>query len=295
MKPIAGGIYTALVTPFDGDGSVRYDVLESLTALNKKNGVNQFYVGGSSSEMTLLSVEERKAILRTVLAQKPDFCIAHVGGQNFRDSLTLARDAGAAGADAVSAVIPFYYPYTTAEIASYYRALAAESGLPVVLYNMPAGSGVTPSVDQLETLLEPDYMAGLKFTSRDLFLLERVKNSFPEKTVLNGCDEVLHSGLAAGADGAIGATYNILCDKAAALYRAWTDGDRNLCTEKQAELNRVIRTMLRFGGRKCVKALLEMLGFPVGVSRAPFLPLEREALDILREQALPYLTLDTEI
>ena len=295
MKTVQGGIYTALFTPFDGAESVNHDTLRNLVRLNRLNGISRFYVCGSSSEMTLLSVGERKEMLRTVLSEKPDYCIAHVGSQNFHDSTELARDASSAGADAVSSVVPFYYKYTIDETAYYYAKLADASGLPVVLYNIPSLSGVDLSEKQLETLIAPEHIRAVKFTSRDLYLLERVKRAYPEKTVLNGCDEVLFSGLAAGADGAIGATYNIMPDKASALYMAWQRSDNRRCRCLQTQINDVISLILPLTGRKGARALLRMKGFDVGESRQPFLPLTREQLDTLRQKALPLITMNTDI
>ena len=291
MDGIAGGIYTALVTPFDKNGEIDFEVLKKLVRLNRANGVNRFYVCGSAAEMTLLSVKERKDLLRTVLSERPDFCIAHVGGQNFRDSMELAADAADAGAGAVSSVVPLYFRYSIDELAYYYRSIGEASGLPVVLYNIPSLSGVDLGERELIKLMSLECIKGIKFTSRDLYLLERIKTAFPEKKVLNGCDEVLYPGLAAGADGAVGATYNIMPDKAARLYQAWKNGDTAICRKMQSELNDVISVMLPLVGRKSVKTALRLLGFGVGESREPFLPQSEEQSEIIRTKVLPLLTL----
>jgi len=284
------GLYTALVTPYDKSGNVNYPILEDLVELNRKNGIHRFYVTGSSAEMTQLSFDERREILKTVAGTKPKYLIAHVGGENARVSVALAREAGICGADAISAVTPYYYKYTFAEIKDYYARLADAAGLPVVVYSIPTYSGVSFSVSELKELMSCDFVSALKFTSRDTFLIERAK-SVSDKPVFNGCDEILTSGLIAGADGAIGAMYNVLADKAARVYEAHLCGDITQQMQFQSEINGIIEVTSALGGLKCVKALLSMLGYPVGELRAPFLPLSKEAIDRLRSEVLPKITL----
>ena len=106
------GLYCALVTPYKANGAPDYEELERLVNLNKKNGISRFYVCGSSAEMPLLRLSERKEILRTVIGAGADYVIAHVGGGNALETFELAGDAAKAGANAVSAVTPYYYKYS---------------------------------------------------------------------------------------------------------------------------------------------------------------------------------------
>ena len=290
MRTIDGGIFTALVTPYK-NGRVNPDMYKRLIELNRKNGIDRFYGCGSAAEQALLSVDERKEILSAVLAEKPERVIAHVGGQNAADCYELARDAGRKGADAVSAVTPYYYKYTISEITRFYGKLADASGLPVVLYNIPSLTGMSFSEEQLTALLSHDCFCAVKFTSADILTIERIKRRLPDKAVFNGCDEIMYYGLAAGADGAIGATFNVMSDKATELYKAFGRGDNATCARLQNEICDVIAVTSRLGGRKCVKALLDMMGYNVGNMREPFEPLSEEALDTLKNTVLGNLTL----
>ena len=125
MRKIDGGIFTALVTPYENE-HVNLRMYSKLIELNRKNGIDRFYVCGSSAEQALLSVDERKDILSAVLAEKPGRVVVHVGGQNAADCYKLAKDAGRQGADAVSAVTPYYYKYNISEITHFYEKLAEE-------------------------------------------------------------------------------------------------------------------------------------------------------------------------
>ena len=120
-------------------------------------------------------MDERKDILSAVLAEKPGRVVVHVGGQNAADCYKLAKDAGRQGADAVSAVTPYYYKYNISEITHFYEKLADDSGLPVVLYNIPSLTGVSFNVEQLTELLSRDCFTALKFTAPDTLAIERIK------------------------------------------------------------------------------------------------------------------------
>lgn len=294
VKKEIKGLYTALVTPYDKKGRVNLASLEGLVKLNKLNGITRFYVCGSAAEMTQLSLEERKEILRTVLACGCDYVIAHVGGENAKSSIELAKDAQKCGADAISAVTPYYYKYTFEEIKSYYKRLHEESGLPVVVYSIPTYSGVSFSSSQIEELLNEDYVDALKFTVRDTYLIERAKSvGRGAKPIFNGCDEILTSGLIAGADGAIGAMYNVLSDKATKIFSAFKEGNLELCGKIQSQINEIISVTSSLGGLKCVKALLDLMGYEVGNLRAPFMPLGKEQYKRLEREILPKITLKT--
>lgn len=174
MRKIDGGIFTALVTPYENE-HVNLRMYSKLIDLNRKKGIDRFYVCGSSAEQALFSVDERKDILSAVLAEKPGRVVVHVGGQNAADCYKLAKDAGRQGADAVSAMTPYYYKYNISEITHFYEKLADDSGLPVVLYNIPSLTCVSFNVEQLTELLSRDCFTALKFTAPDTLAIERIK------------------------------------------------------------------------------------------------------------------------
>ncbi|HAK9042382.1 TPA: N-acetylneuraminate lyase, partial [Escherichia coli] len=112
---------------------------------------------------------------------------------------------------AISAVTPFYYPFSFEEHCIHYRKIIdSADGLPMVVYNIPALSGVRFSLDQINELVTIPGVCALKQTSGDLFQMEQIKRNHPELVLYNGYDEIFASGLIAGADGGIGSTYNIM-------------------------------------------------------------------------------------
>lgn len=284
------GILPALLTAFDDHG-VDTKATGQLVDTLMKAGVDGLYVGGSSGEMVLQSTDERKALLECVLENVAGrgCVIAHVGALSTADTVTLAKHAKAVGADAVSSVTPLYYKYTFREVKAYYARVAEASELPVIIYNIPALTGMSLNREQLGELLSIPGVGGMKFTSSDFFQLERLRTDFPEHVFYNGSDEMLLSGLAAGADGGIGTTYNFQPKRMVEIRKLYLAGDMAGALEKQSMANRVIEVILRNGVIQSTKALLAMLGLDVGLCREPFLPLTDEMLNDLRTNALPDL------
>ena len=153
------GILPALMTAFNDSG---VDTAKA-TALTKRladAGVHGLYVGGSSGEMILMTQDERKTLLETVMESVGSrlTVIAHVGTTSTAATLELARHAEKAGAHALSSVTPLYYKYGFREVKHYYERLAAETSLPVIIYNIPVLTGSTLTTDQLA--LTVDYEGG---------------------------------------------------------------------------------------------------------------------------------------
>ena len=277
------GILPALLTAFTDDGIDCAKVARHTKYLADA-GVHGLYVGGSTGEMILMSEDERKTLLETVIESVGDrlTVIAHVGTTSTRGALELARHAEKAGAHALSSVTPLYYRYSFREVKHYYERLAGETVLPVIIYNIPVLTGTTLSTDQLAEILSIPNVGGMKFTSSDFFQLERIRAMFPDKVFYNGSDEMLCSGLAAGADGGIGSTYNFMPKTILSIYRAVRANDPATALKYQAKANEAIATVLKYGVMPSAKMILKLKGMDYGECREPFMPLGEEAIEALK-------------
>ncbi|MEM8588986.1 MAG: N-acetylneuraminate lyase [Pseudomonadota bacterium] len=277
------GMFPALLTPFDADGGIIEPALAALIDHNIDQGMQGFYAGGSTSEALLMAEPMRHRMLdfvaETVARRVP--VIANVGCISTQETVSLARRAEAAGYDAVSFVPPYYYGFSLDEIRRHTLAVGEAVSIPVVLYNIPSASGVTFELDAILEMLEWDFVAGVKHTSHDLFMLERMKTAFPGKSVFVGHDEVLAGGLALGGDGGIGSTYTVLGPRILAVRDAIAAGDFAGALAHQRAINDVIQTLIGCGVLQGLKTLLPDLGLEGGVCRAPFKPLtEAQATEL---------------
>ena len=279
------GIFPALLTPFDSSGKVNEKELEKLVRYNVEKGVTGFYVGGTTAEAFLMSVDERKTVMDVVRSAAPESTlIAHVGSLNEREAADLARYACKLGYDAASSVTPFYYKFTAEEIKQYYYRLADAAQLPMLMYYFPLYSGVSMAKADLAAYLADPRFVGMKYTAGDLFLLEQCKTAFPDKVFYCGYDEIFLSALTAGADGGMGSTYNFMAEKFVRVRNLFLQGKIEEARQIQREINRIIAVLFRVGVMQGEKEVLNQLGFDFGVCRPPFAPLSDEAKALLRRE-----------
>lgn len=286
------GICAALLTPFHEDGKVNHAALKRQVRHLISQGIDGFYVCGSTGEAFLLSQEERKAVLETVCEENngEKYVIAHVGQISTDAALDLGLHAKGAGVDAVSSISPFYYKFSTEEIKKYYLDLLNGIGLPFFIYNFPAFSGFSLTLELLDELCQNKHIAGVKFTASDFFQLERMKEAHPELVVWNGYDEMLLSGLSAGADGGIGSTYNVLCVAVHRIYDAFRAGDLQRAQAYQHIVNDMISVISKYGVFPSIKAILGFEGIDFGSCRRPFAPVSEEGRNALKAAYDTYLS-----
>ncbi len=131
-------------------------------------------------------------------------------------------------------------------------------------------------LDVVRGFLEDEKLLGIKHTSQNLFELEMFKHLPRDLFVFNGFDEMLVAGLAMGADGGIGSTYNFMPQIILDIYNKFNAGDIGGAQKAQEKANRFIEAMLPYGVFQMEKEILKNLGVPVGECRKPFLPLSEE-------------------
>ncbi len=247
-----------------------------------EQGLNGFYLCGGTGEGPVLQPETRMEIARIAKdeAGGKASLIAHIGAIDLLTARKLAEHAGRIGLDAVSSVPPFFFHYGEKEIADWYRELGEASGLPVIMYASPL-AGVNITWDMVDRLMDIPWMAGVKWTSYDYFTMHRIKElKGGNINVMNGPDETLLAGLVMGADGGIGATYNVMPRLFREIYDAFKAGDMDKARASQYQANKLIEILIKFGVVCGVKEILNELGYQCGYQVYPqkrFDSAEREA------------------
>jgi len=289
------GIIPALITPYADDGSVHEDLLVRLVRHLMAKGAAGFYVGGSTGEGLLQTVEERKRVLEVVLQETGGKVpvIAHVGAMDTATCVELARHAARAGADAVSAVTPFYYKHEPEQIRQHYLDIADAAGIPLIVYHIPGYTGAELTAVFVGELAAAHVgIVGVKFTSRDMYEMQQIIDICGEEfLVFNGHDECALAGFVTGACGAIGSTFNIMPELFAALHRHATEGNWFEARRLQYEANRLIRELLKYDVIAFEREVLRLQGFDVGPPRKPIRQLsesERREIRAIAER-FPFL------
>lgn len=280
------GILPALVTPLHADETLNVRSLERLLERVYRANVDGVYLCGTTGEGLLLPIELRKQVLETVRKNSPTSkrVIVHVGAGSPRESLVLARHAEQQGATAISSLPPVGAAFP--EIVEYYRSLAAATALPFLAYYFPAPGSAGWSIDQLLQITALPNVAGLKFTDFDLYSLQQLRAE--GKVVFNGRDEVLAAGLLMGASGGIGSIYNLCPSRFVRLYLLARSGEWEQARAVQAEINALIRMLLRYPLFAAIKQILTWQGIDCGTVVPPRLPLTEEQTLALRVDLEPF-------
>ena len=281
------GMMSALLTPFDRDGNVNFTVLSDLVEWQLARGLAGFYILGSSGEGLLMSEAERRSVAEAVLRQVKGRVpvVVHVGALTTRAACALASHAAEIGADATSSIPPFYYNVGPEGVKQYYIQVAAASGLPFYIYNIPGTTGVNVAVDVVQELIAAvPNLRGMKYTAYDLYSMRKIVELDEGRfNVLSGADEIMVAAQAMGADGAIGTTENFLPRVFVDAYQAFRAGDVKTAEALQAKINWTVNAFLSFPSLAAVKEIMRLLGFDLGSPRPPLLSLTDDQRGRLRE------------
>ena len=270
-KPLAG-MYAALLTALTDDGDFSPERQRDLDAYVLRQGLTGLYVGGSSGESGLLesaALLEQQAVVAEDAKGSDATLIAHVGLPSLTASIALARQAKTLGYHALSALPPHSYPFSDAEILGYYKALATATDLPLIVYEVPVRTGRPLPIELLVQLLDLPNVAGIKFTSTDLFKLSRLRLLRPDSVYYFGFDEVWLAGGILGADGGIGTTYSLIGRLYVALNEALREGDMARAQELQQVSAEFVVALLDVGVIPGMKAGLRVIGVDCGPARLP--------------------------
>jgi N-acetylneuraminate lyase len=289
MKYQLSGLVAATFTPMRPDGSLNLAMAKPIVEHLIRSGVSGLYVCGSTGEGPLLTNDERKATaaayVEATAGRLP--VVVQVGHSSMFEARQLAAHAQEIGANATSAVAPYYFKPNS--VGSLVDCLAEIAGgapkLPFYYYHIPALSGV--DVDAVELLRKvpakiPNF-AGIKYTAptTDEFqtLLEMQDDHY---CILFGRDEMLLSGLAVGAQGAVGSTYNFATPLYNRVIAAYKRGDVEEARRWQSRAVAMVRILLRYRGHAGLKATMSLLGLDCGPNRLPVVTLKPEEAEKMR-------------
>ncbi|MBY6195950.1 dihydrodipicolinate synthase family protein [Vibrio hangzhouensis] len=276
------GLIAAPHTPFDNNNHVNLSAIDDIVALLIEQGVTGAYVCGTTGEGIHCSVEERKAIAeRWVKAAdgKLDL-IVHTGALSIVDTLSLTEHAETLDILATSAIGPcFFKPGSVDDLVDYCAQIAAAAPSKGFYYYHSGMSGVNLDLEQF--LIKGDEripnLFGAKFNNMDLYEYQRCLRVAQGKfDIPFGVDEFLPAGLAVGAVGAVGSTYNYAAPLYLKIIEAFNRGDQAQVTALMDKVIGIIRILVQYGGVAAGKAAMELHGIDAGDPRTPIRPLTRE-------------------
>lgn len=281
------GIYPPIPTPFDTQGNVAPRALADNLAHWNQFGLRGYVVLGTNGEVVFLTKEEKLQVLETARAAIPadKLMIAGTGCEATRETIELTQKAAAIGADAALVITPSYYTsrMTPEVLIHHFRAVADGSPIPVLVYNMPANTGIDLSAQTVAAMAEHPNIVGIKESGGNVVKMGDIRRLVgPEFQVLAGSASFLLPGLSVGAVGGVLALANIAPDHCLAVRQHFLDGQWEQARELQVRLIPVNTAVTRDWGVPALKAAMDMLGLYGGPVRAPLLSLSDELREKLR-------------
>ncbi len=266
------GTYVAMLTPMNLDESLRLNAIPGQVDRFVEAGIDGLFCVGTNGEAYALSHGEKLDVIAAVVAAargRLPVC-AGVGCVTTRETVELAREAEKLGANLVAVVTPYYAEVSQPELERHYRAVAEAVTIPIMLYNIPARTGNALSAETVARLSHLERVVGIKDSSGSMDSLRGfLKSAHPGFSVFSGSDALLLEGLRAGTVGAVSGLANVVPGLVSAIYDAWKRGEVAAAEAAQAELIGLREIMPLGNAVSVVKRAANVLGWPIGPSRAP--------------------------
>jgi 4-hydroxy-2-oxoglutarate aldolase len=271
------GILLPVVTPFDEQLNLDHQAMTDNLSRWRETGITGFVMLGSTGERVHLDESEYLQVIETSrAATAPDLAfIVGAGQQSTRGTIAEVKKAAQAGADAVLVITPHYYRtgITPETLVDFYRAVADAARVPILLYSMPAFTGVRIEPETIATLSEHPNIIGVKDSSSDVAGFKKTVSLCPDDfAVLTGSGTVLLDMLREGGTGAILAVGCVAPELCVEIVRAFRAGEIEHAERLQSKLTPLAAAVTTRFGIGGLKAALDRVGYRGGPVRAPLRP-----------------------
>jgi 4-hydroxy-tetrahydrodipicolinate synthase len=273
------GTHTAIVTPFQ-NGQVDEAALKRLVDFQFDNGVTGIVPCGTTGESPTLDHDEHSRVVKLSVefAQGRGGVMAGTGSNSTREAIELTQEAEAAGATASLQVAPYYNKPTPEGLYQHFKAIADNTKLPIMLYNIPGRTGTSLSPDTTARLLDLPNVVSYKAASGTTEEVSQLRAVCGERlAIYSGDDALTLPMLAVGAVGVVSVAGHLVAREISQLVAAFLAGDHATALALHERLLPLCKALFLTTNPIPVKAALELSGWPVG---APRLPLVSASSDV---------------
>lgn len=281
--PLFQGSGVAIITPFTQDG-VDGDALDALIDFQLENGTDAIIVCGTTGEPSTMSEEEKDLVIARAVKRVDGRVpvIAGTGGNDTMKTIRAARRAKALGADAQLCVTPYYNKTTQHGLIAHYTAIAEDGSLPVIIYNVPARTGLNMQPETLAVLAKHENIIAMKEASGNISqIMEMVRLCAADIAFYSGNDDHVLPLLALGFQGVISVSANVVPRQMHELVDSYLQGDGKKALALQMQVNPLISSLFCEVSPVPVKTALRLMGKCSGILRMPLvemLPANRQRL-----------------
>ena len=286
MEPMFGRLITAMITPFTPDGALDLDGAVALASWLVEQGNDGLVLAGTTGESPTLTHDEQIALVEAVSGAVDCHVIAGAGSNDTAAAVELTRRCGAAGADAILTVTPYYNRPSQLGLFNHFRSVAEATDLPVMLYDIPPRSGRKIHTDTILRLADevPNIVA-VKDAAGDVAETARLVAASPAGfEVYSGEDSLTLALLAVGVVGVVSVASHWATPETVVMMEAFFSGDVAAATEA----NRRLIPSWDFESGDLTpnpipsKAMMKVLGMPGGDCRPPMGPEPADLVDRAR-------------
>ena len=270
------GLGIALVTPFTQEGEVDYTALSRLIDYQLANGADFLCILATTGETPTLTAEEKAKIKQMVIEKAGDKVpvLMGCGGNNTAEVVRELKEADFAGIDGILSVCPYYNKPSQEGLYQHFKAIAAASPLPVVLYNVPGRTGVNLKAETTVRLAKdcPNIVA-IKEASGSLEQVDEIIKNKPDCfDVISGDDALTFPMIACGAAGVISVIGNALPKEFSRMIRLEMKGEIDAARKIHHRFTDLFNLLFVDGNPAGVKAMLHEMGMIENVLRLPLVP-----------------------
>lgn len=277
MEPRFGQLLTAMITPFNRDGSLDLAGFRVLATHLVEHGSDGLVVCGTTGESPTLRRDEKLSLFEAAVDEVGDRAkvIAGTGTYDTAESVELTKEVGSLGVDACLTVTPYYSRPPQNGLIAHFSAIADASSVPLMLYDIPGRTGRRVEPDTLIALAEHPNIVAVKDAIGDAAETARVRvhldaNGHQDFEIYSGDDPLLLPHLAAGATGIVSVCSHLVGPQIKQIFEAWGDGKVDEARRIFLELQPLLSTIMTLTASPIpVKAAVGMLGLPAGPPRLP--------------------------
>lgn len=279
-----GRVITAMITPFNKDMAVDYNVVRKLARHLSQSGSDGLVVCGTTGESPTLTRDEKIELFRVVVEEVggQSVVIAGTGGNSTASSIELTQAAQKVGVDGVMLVCPYYNKPSQEGLYQHFKAVASSTHLPVMIYNIPGRTGTNLLPATVARLAEIPNIIAIKEASGSLDQVSELRRVLPDSfAVYSGDDSLTLPMLALGARGVVSVASHVAGPRIQQMINAFTTGNTTLATQIHMQLMPVFRGLFITTNPVPVKAVMNLLGWQAGAPRLPLVEAtaaERETL-----------------
>lgn len=274
-----GYISTAMVTPFQQDGSIDFKATETLIEHLLSTGTDSLVVCGTTGESPTLTTSEKLELIQFVVEKvnKRVPIIAGTGSNNTAASIEMSQKAEALGVDALMIVTPYYNKPNQRGMLAHFKAIADATTLPIVVYNIPGRSVVNLEPESIAELSKIPSIQVVKEASGNLDQMTKIlATTEDEFLVYSGDDSLTLPLLAVGGSGIISVASHVIGKEMAEMIKAFNDGNHQKAAKIHQQTLPVIKVLFQHPNPVVVKYALSKVGIEVGSLRLPLVEMTDE-------------------